>query len=84
MRSSIVTIGALVLTWLGGAAVAADGASEEAFLQQASQAELTAMTLGKLAQEKANCVGINALGVRFFRDHTRVNRELTRIASEKG
>ncbi len=48
------------------------------------RASLTAITLAKMAQEKANCVGINALGVRLFRDHTRVNRELTRIAGEKG
>lgn len=81
MRSSIVTIGAVVLTFFGGAVWAADDAS---FVNEAAQAELTAMTLGKLAQEKANCVGINALGVRFFRDHNRVSRELTRIAGEKG
>ncbi len=57
MRSSILTIGAVVLTWFGAAAFAADDAT---FVDEAAQAELTAMTLGKLAQEKANCVGINA------------------------
>lgn len=80
MRSSIVTIGALVLTFFGGAALADDAV----FVDQAAQAEMTAMTLGKLAQEKAGCVGINALGVRFYRDHNRVNRELVRIAGQKG
>jgi putative membrane protein len=84
MRSSIVTMGALVLTWLSGAAMASESPADVAFMSEAAQAELTAMKLGKLAQEKANCVGINALGVRLVRDHTRVNRELTRIADSKG
>lgn len=84
MRYSLVTIGALALTWFGGAALADENPADSAFVEQAAQSELTAITLAKVAQEKANCVGINALGVRFFRDHTRVNRELTRIAGEKG
>ena len=84
MRHSLVTIGALALTLFGGAALAEENSAtvaNNAFVEQAAQSELTAITLAKMAQEKANCVGINALGVRFYRDHTRVNNELTRIAN---
>jgi putative membrane protein len=82
MRSLIATL--IVACTCGSAALAAEPSANASFVERAGQSELAAMTLGKLAQEKADCVGINALGVRLLHDHTRVNRELTRIAGEKG
>jgi putative membrane protein len=45
---------------------------------------MTEVALGKLAEQNARSMGINALGGRLARDHARMNKILALISQDKG
>ena len=89
MRIASSTLVAMALVALSGAALAdlpagpAVGSSEQ-FLVKAMQASLAEVELGKLAQKNAQSTGVNALGVRLQRDHTRIGKVLAATSRDKG
>jgi putative membrane protein len=54
------------------------------FLEKALQYSLAEIELGRLARTNAQSMGINALGTRIARDHTRMRTMLGLIARDKG
>lgn len=88
MNKLLATLTTFSLLAAGGACfadtAAVNSAQCEAFLAQATQNAMTEVALGKLAEKNARSMGINALGSRMVRDHSRMNRILRLISSDKG
>jgi len=86
--NKLCTIFSVVLLGVGGVAygeapeVATPQSSE--FLQKAMQTSLTEVELGKLAGRNARATGINALGSRLARDHSRMGTIIGLISKDKG
>jgi putative membrane protein len=59
-------------------------ASDKKFLKDAEQGGLTEVELGKLASQKAESDAVRKLGERMVTDHTKVNQELSQLATAKG
>ena len=89
MRIPGSTLVAMVLLAMTGAALAdtaavpAGGPSEQ-FLAKALQASMVEVELGKLAQKNAQSTGVNALGDRMRRDHSRIVKVLSAASRSKG
>jgi putative membrane protein len=85
MRIAGSTVVAIILLALTGAAVAeAPASSTEQLLAKALQASMAQVELGKLAQKNAESTGVNALGARLQRDHTRIGKAFATVVRNKG
>jgi putative membrane protein len=57
---------------------------DETFAMTASEAGLTEVTLGKLAERKASSKGVKDFGQMMVADHNKANDELKTLAKKKG
>jgi putative membrane protein len=72
---------AVALLMTAGVALA-DASSD--FLAKAMQNSMAQVELGKLAQKNAESTGVNALGARLQRDHTRISKAFATVVRNKG
>jgi putative membrane protein len=86
MRIAGSTLVAIMLLTMAGAAAAADAPanSTQHDLTMALQASMAQVELGKLAQKNAQSTGVNALGARLQRDHTRIGKAFAAVVRNKG
>ncbi len=64
--------------------VAADSTpTDQDFLRQADQIDLTEVKLGKIAQHDAAATVVKDFGERMVRDHSRMNQDLQAIAPRR-
>jgi putative membrane protein len=80
--STLVAI--MLLTMAGAAAADAPASSTQQDLTMALQASMAQVELGKLAQKNAQSTGVNALGARLQRDHTRISKAFATVVRNKG
>jgi putative membrane protein len=57
---------------------------ESTFVKEAAEGGMMEVQLGKLAQEKAADDKVKQFGKRMEQDHSKANKELKKIASDKG
>lgn len=59
-------------------------AKDKTFMKKAAKGGMMEVTLGKLAEEKAQSEDVKSFGKRMVTDHGKANDELKSIASKKG
>ncbi|WP_244259099.1 DUF4142 domain-containing protein [Cupriavidus gilardii] len=58
--------------------------ADRSFLENAAQGGLAEVEGSKLAEQKASSADVKSFAARMIKDHTKVNEELTKLASSKG
>jgi putative membrane protein len=75
---------ALTAAGVAGATTAAPSGQDRAWMVAAHQSNLTEITAGQAAQQKATTSVVKEHGQLFIRDHTRLDASLQALAKSKG
>ena len=83
---SIFALSALALAPLGQLSAQTDAVTKEdkEFFKNAGELNMTEISLGQLAQEKAFSPEVKALGATLVADHTGMTADLAALAKKKG
>ena len=79
-RNRVIALTAILCTWTGVATGAADSPAARSFVEQAAQASMAEVELGKLAMAKSTNSDVRSFAARMVEDHTKANAELATAA----